>query len=113
MNENIQKILEQVALEKGITSEEVKTLFVLGNNDLFEEFLQKIQTEVSAEEFTKIKTVFLEEKENVQNANKEYAEGVEQIITNAKADVFEEKIKKMVEMNPKDLELLIDTIEQL
>ena len=113
MNENIHQILQKAGVAKGITSQEVMTLFVLGNDDLFTSFLRQIELQVSKEEFEKIKTVFNTEKKNVQQANKEYEEGLKKMVAEVKTDIFEEKIEAMAKMNPKDLELLIKTIEQL
>ena len=113
MNENIHQILQKAGVAKGITSPEVMTLFILGNDDLFTSFLRQIELQVSKEEFEKIKTVFCAEKESVQQANKEYEQGLKKIVSEVKTDIFEDKIKAMAKMNPKDLELLIKTIEEL
>lgn len=113
MNEQIHQILQKSGVAKGITKQEVMTLFILGNDDLFTSFLEQIKNNVSTDEFEKIQKVFLEEKKNIQQANNEYAKGLEQIVSEVKTDILKDKIKKISQTNPEELELFIKTINSL
>ncbi len=113
MHENIHQILKDAGAAKGITSEEVMTLFILGNEDLFQNFLSQVQKEISAEEFVKVKTVFEAERKNVQKSQKKYEAGLQKILANTKTDIFTQNIEKLAKENPQALQNLDNAISAL
>lgn len=113
MDEKIHQILQQAGAAKGITPDEVKMLFVLGNDDLFNNFIGILEQSLDPEEFEHVKAVFEEEKKNIQAANEEYAQGLKNIEAEIKTDIFEEKVQQMAKIHPDDLVMLTEAIESL
>lgn len=103
MDEKIHQILKDAGAANGITADEVKMLFVLGNDDLFSNFLGVLRQSLSPEDFENVKSAFESEKENIKNAQDEYAQGLEGIVGEVKTDIFEEKLKKFSKIHPKDV----------
>lgn len=112
MAHDSKKILEEVGKIQGLNPEEIEILLILGNDNLFKEFLEKIQKEVSFEEFEKIKTTFEVEKNKYQESQKKYKKDLE-LLEEKEISILQENIEILARTNPTALSNLNTEISNL
>ncbi len=112
MDNTIKNILKKVEEIQGFTPQETEILLILGNDDLFNEFIEKLQKEVPAEEFEKVKTLFEAEKYIYQESQKTYQKEREALDAK-EISIVQENIEILARTNPTALSDLNTEISNL